>query len=178
MAPIWRQNIGMRLLAVLVVVVCGLPAPASAQQAEPQAPSAPTATATPAVDATKLGVSIARIRRELRQAEAREQEPGTLNLKYHVEVFGQAPRLDFLNDFSLAHGTPMPYGGPTHREFLDIVTPQQFRSPVVPIYGIAMWAAQKLHEKGQRSRCEQEIAEYRQLVMQGVNVAAPRCANQ
>jgi hypothetical protein len=30
--------------------------------------------------------------------------------------------------------------------------------------------------KSKKQRCEAELAEYKQLVMQGVNVAAPRCA--
>ena len=154
-----------RLAVVLVVVVLVFPGAAVAQQAEQAVP----------VDASKLGVSLDRIRRELRQAEARPQEPGTINLRYHVEVFGQAPRLDFFKDFPLDVG-PVPYGGPTHREFLEFVTPQQFRSPTVPIYGLAVWAAQKLHERSKKSRCEREIEDYRVLVMQGVAVAAPRCA--
>jgi hypothetical protein len=30
-------------------------------------------------------------------------------------------------------------------------------------------------EKSKKSRCEEEIANYRALIMQGVNAAAPRC---
>ena len=38
-----------------------------------------------------------------------------------------------------------------------------------------MWAAQWMADKSKKSRCEEEIANYRALVMQGVNVSAPRC---
>jgi hypothetical protein len=91
-------------------------------------------------------------------------------------VFGAAPPLDLIpNEFNLTYG-PVPNSAPTHQEHIEHVTPQEFRSPVVPVYGLAVWAAQKLAEKSKKSRCEQEIAEYRALVMQGVAVAAPRCS--
>jgi hypothetical protein len=154
-----------RLAALLVVVALGFPGAAAAQQPEQAAP----------VDASKMGVSLDRIRRELRQAEAREQEPGTINLRFHVEVFGQAPRLDLFKDFPLDVG-PVPYGGPTHRDVVEYLTPQQFRSPAIGISNLAVWAAQKLHERSKKGRCEREIAEYRALIMQGVAVAAPTCA--
>jgi hypothetical protein len=37
------------------------------------------------------------------------------------------------------------------------------------------WAAQQLVNKSRKSECEAELANYRALLMQGVNVAAPRC---
>ena len=40
---------------------------------------------------------------------------------------------------------------------------------------LAVWAAQQLWNKSKKSRCEQELAEYKALVMQGVAVTAPRC---
>ena len=44
------------------------------------------------------------------------------------------------------------------------------------VSALAFWAAQQLWDKGKKSRCEEEIANYRALVMQGVSVAAPRCS--
>ena len=148
-----------RLAAFLLVAFMALPGVASAQEQ---------------VDVTKLGVSLDRIKRELRQAEASEQtEGGPLKLQIHVEVFGRAPKIDFLEGFSPSG--PLPYGSPTHREVLDVITPQQFRAPVMQFSSVVYWATQKLWERSRKSRCEQEIAEYRALVMQGVAVAAPRC---
>ena len=40
---------------------------------------------------------------------------------------------------------------------------------------LAMVAAQMLFQYSKKRRCEAEIEEYRQLVMQGVAVAAPKC---
>jgi hypothetical protein len=69
----------------------------------------------------------------------------------------------------------VPHSAPTHQEHIEFVTPREFRSPAVPIYGLAMWAAQKLGDRSKKARCEQEVAEYRAMVMQGISVAAPRC---
>jgi hypothetical protein len=58
---------------------------------------------------------------------------------------------------------------------MQFVTPQIYRTPGVPISVLAAWAAQWFWERNKKSRCEEEIANYRALVMQGVAVSAPRC---
>jgi hypothetical protein len=161
----------MRALAVLTVIV-GLTAPAWAQD---QQPAKPASAETPAIDATKLGVSLSRIQKGLRTAETRQKiNPEGLRLEFNVQVFGTAPRIEFLKDVDLMYG-PVPGTAPTHREFVEMVTPPIYRTPVVPISAFAVWAAQWMADKSKKSRCEEEIANYRALVMQGVNVSAPRC---
>jgi len=153
-----------RVVAFLVVMALGWPAVGWAQ-----------ATQAPAIDASKMGVSLDRIRRQLAAEPTEVMSADGLKLNIRVDVFGQAPPLDFIpEDFSLSFG-PTPHSAPTHRDHIEFVTPQEFRSPPVPIFGLAVWAAQKLSEHSKKSQCEQEIAEYRALVMQGVSVAAPRC---
>jgi hypothetical protein len=121
-----------------------------------------------------MGVSLSRIQRELRQAEVREDRGDSpLSLEFHVEVYGTAPTIDLLKDYPLIG--PVPYGAPTHQEVIDFLTPEAFRSPMIPFSSLAVWAAQKLVTRSKRQRCEAELAEYKRLVMQGVNVAAPRC---
>jgi hypothetical protein len=153
-----------RLGALLIVAALGLPASGWAQ------------TADRTVDVTKLGISLDRIRTELKKTETREtitSENGRLNVR--IEVLGLAPPIQFVpDDFSLVYG-PVPHSAPTHSEHIAFVTPQEFSSPVVPIYSVAVWAAQKLAEKSKKAKCEEEIANYRALVMQGIAVAAPRC---
>jgi hypothetical protein len=150
-----------RLTAVLLVALFALPAGVFAQ--DPQS-----------VDATKMGVDLSRIKRELAQAQTEEASgDDPLRLRFTVEVVGSAPKIDLLEGFSV--DGPMPYGPPTHREFLDVVTPREFRTPVVPFYGLAVAAAQKLWQYNKKRQCEAEIEEYRRLVMQGVAIAAPRC---
>ena len=161
-----------RLASFLLIGALAMPAAAVAQNVNGTA-TAPSAEVPARVDASKLGVSLDRIRRELNQAQASEQQGDALRLDFHVQVIGRAPRIDLLEGFDL--DGPAVYGGPTHREVIDFLTPQAFKSPTVPISSVVYWAAQQLWQKSKKSRCEQEIAEYRALVMQGVPVAAPRC---
>ena len=128
------------------------------------------------IDASKMGVSLSRIQKGLRIAEATEQQRGTvpLRLDIQIQVFGAAPRIDVLKDVDLLNGA-VPNAPPTHREVIDFLTPQIYRSPVMPISALMGWAAQQLYDRGRKANCEAEIANYRSLLMQGVNVAAPRC---
>jgi hypothetical protein len=162
----------MRALALLVLLA-GVSAPAWAQDAPP--PAQPESAGTIYIDPTKLGVSLERIQKGLRIAEAREQRRGEgLRLEYNVQVFGTAPRIDVLSGFDLFNGK-VPDTAPSHREFIEHVTPQIYRSPTMPVSSFAAWAVKWLVEKGNKAKCEEEIAAYRELLMQGVNVAAPRC---
>jgi hypothetical protein len=162
----------MRLL-LLILVLGGLAAPAWAQ-AQQTAQADPAEA--PAIDARKLGVSLERIQKGLRTAEAQEkQSKDGLRLEFNVQVFGTAPRIDVIPDgVDLRYG-PVPGTAPSHSQFLEFVTPQIYRTPAMPVSALAVWAAQWLAEKSKKTRCEEEIANYRALVMQGVNVSAPRC---
>ncbi len=156
------------VLTLLCLLGAAVPSPA-------QTP-APPAEATPQVDPSKMGISLERIVRGLRFEEAKEQRSESpLKLEYQVQVFGTAPRIDILEGFDIGQGQPLQYGAPTHGDFLNHLTPQAYRSPTVPLSSVAVWAIGQLMQRGTKSKCEQEIAEYRALVMQGVRVAAPRC---
>ena len=159
-----------RLVAVVLAAHLAAPGALWAQAGQPAPESKP-----PAVDASRLGVSLDRIKRELAQAEAADAAPddGRIKFSFSVEVVGSAPKIDLLQGFSLKGGVP--YGSPTHQEVLDVITPREFRSPAVPFSAIAFWAARQLYEKSKKTRCEEELAEYKRLVMAGVAVAAPRC---
>ena len=151
----------MRFIALLLVASIAVPAGAFAQEA---------------VDATKMGVDLSRIKRELAQAQAADEAAAEdpLRLTFRVEVVGIAPKIDLLEGFSVDGAVP--YGPPTHQEVLDQLTPQEYRSPVIPFYSLAILAAQKLFQYNKKKQCEAEVEEYRALVMQGVAVAAPRCS--
>jgi hypothetical protein len=159
-----------RFIALVVAAQLALPGALWAQAAQP-APTQPP----PPVDASRMGVSFDRIKRELAQAQAADAVPDDSRLKFSftVEVVGSAPKIDLLEGFSLRGGVP--YGSPTHNEVLDVITPRYFRTGSVPFSAIAFWAAQQLAEKSKKTRCEEELAEYKKLVMAGVAVAAPRC---
>lgn len=159
--------------ATALLIVAMLASPAAAQQ-PPAESGADKPAARDTIDPAKLGISLDRIRRELRQAQESEQQgDDPLRLRFTVEVFGKAPEIDLLGDFPLVG--PVPYGAPTHQEVLEFLTPKEFRSPALPISAITYWAAQQLMNRSRRQRCEEELEEYKRLVMQGVNIAAPRC---
>jgi hypothetical protein len=158
----------MRGLVLFLFFTC-LAAPSFAQDAQP-APAP-----DPPIDVTKLGVSLSRIQRGLFIAESREKQGGdAMRLRFNVQVYGQAPKIEVLKGVDLFNG-PVPGTAPSHGQMIEFWTPQIYRTPGLPVSALAMWAAQHFWEKGKKSRCEEEIAEYRTLVMQGVNVSAPRC---
>ena len=156
----------MRGLAVLIVLA-GLARPAFAQD-PPPAPD-------PAIDATKLGVDLARIQKGLRVAETKEKSSSDgLRLSFSVQVYGQAPKIDVLQGIDLFNGA-VPGSAPSHNQLIEFWTPEIYRTPTMPVSALAFWAAQHFWEKSKKARCEEEIANYRALIMQGVNVSAPTC---
>src|SRR5688572_9510061 len=98
----------MRVIVVLLVAIFAVPPGAFAQE-------------KPAVDATKMGVDLSRIKRELAQAQAEDESDDPLRLRFRVEVVGTAPKIDFLEGFNVEG--PVPYGPPTHQEVLNVLTP-------------------------------------------------------
>jgi hypothetical protein len=110
------------------------------------APAQNPAQAQEAVDVAKLPINLARVQRALRAAEAREEREG-LNLRYIVSVYGQAPRIQlFTKADNLAFGRA-PYGGPTHSEILEVITPKEFRAPVANFGAALRWLSDKAKEK-------------------------------
>jgi hypothetical protein len=156
----------MRRPAILLcLAVLALSRPAWAQ-----APPSDTA-----IDVTKLGVSIDRIRRELSDASEETRLDSGLKLSFRIEVFGQAPPLDIIGDFDVVSG-PVPGSAPSHREVIEFLTPEEFRAPAASFSNLFVWAAQKLSERSRKSACEEEIARYRAQVLSGISVSAPTCA--
>jgi hypothetical protein len=94
------------------------------------------------VDVSRLPIDIERIQRELQQSASREEHEG-LNLRYVVEVYGQAPPIVFFGpDDDLVHG-PVPHGAPTHKEMIEHVTPQEYRAPAADLGALARWLAER-----------------------------------
>ena len=82
-----------------------------------------TTTAEPAepLDPDSLPVSLKKIQRALaRDPAIRVSEERT---KFRVEVFGRKPTIDEILGPDWHRG-PAPYGGMTHQEFLNMVTPK------------------------------------------------------
>ena len=120
-------------IALTAVMLFGLARVSAAQSVPPANPTGTSGNAavTPGVvatvDVTRLPLDLRRIERQFRQSEIREERRG-LDLRYFVEVYGRAPNIVlFTKEDNLEYG-PAPYGGPTHREMLEMMTPRQFRN--------------------------------------------------
>ena len=158
----------MRGFAPFLLIVC-LATPCVAQDAPPPKPE-------PEIDVTKLGVSLKRIQRGLFIAESREKQGGdAMHLEFNVQVYGKSPKIEVLKGIDLFNGA-VPGTAPSHNQMIEYWTPQIYRTPTMPVSALAVWAAQQFWAKSKKSRCEEEIADYRALVMQGVSVSAPRCS--
>lgn len=115
-----------RVAAAVVLLV--LAAPASGQEAP--------------IDARRLPVSLQRIHRELKQSTVREERDG-VNLRYTVEVFGQAPPLELFTPGEDLSTGPVPGTAPTHRDMVDHVTPREYRAPAADFSALLRWLAER-----------------------------------
>ena len=92
-------------------------------------------------------VSLERIRRGLVGASRTRGSRKGLKLEYYVEVYGRAPKIDLFTETENVKTSPVMYGGMTHQEFLNLVTPQEFRAPAADIpsaiAALIKWATQK-----------------------------------
>jgi hypothetical protein len=115
------------LAAILLFSVAGLRAQQSAAQpakspAQPQAQSAPTS-------ADAMGVSLKNIRRQVKQEPGTPKASGTgLRYDFFVDVWGKRPAINFFKDYDLSTGGTVRWGGVTHQEILNAVTPYNFRA--------------------------------------------------
>src|SRR5262245_33747012 len=90
------------------------------QPATPPSSTAPGAAEAP-VNADDLPVSLARIQRALAgppPIKLNEEHP-----VFRLEIFGRKPTIEDILGERFWVG-PVPYGGMTHQDFLDMVTPK------------------------------------------------------
>ena len=123
-------------------------------------PDGSARTAAPADE--DLPVSLDRIRRALAR-------PPALDLRgkpvFRVEVFGRKPTIEDILGPDFLKG-PVPYGGMTHQEFLNMVTPKDVQGyaaftnkegMTVAATSLALqWALQKAIHKFEQARNERE----------------------
>ncbi len=125
------QHIRTFGLLVGLVAVLGMASDAAAQET---------------VDVSRLPLNLDRIQRELRQSAIREERQG-LNLRYVVEVCGQAPPIVFFwPEANLVYG-PVPSGAPTHREMIEHVTPKEYRAPAADFSALLRWLADRARKQ-------------------------------
>src|ERR1044072_8655689 len=98
------------------------------------------------VDVKRLPIDLARVTTQLRQSAATESHNG-LHIRYTVDVYGQAPRIElFTKQDNLGTG-PVPYGAPSHREFIEHNTPQEYRAPAADLGSLSAWLTAKAAKK-------------------------------
>ena len=146
------------LLLIAAVLLTGPPQQATSQPSMVSNPDGSARTAAPADE--DLPVSLDRIRRAL-------SRPPALDLRgkpvFRVEVFGRKPTIEDILGPDFLRG-PVPYGGMTHQEFLNMVTPKDVQGyaaftnkegMVVAATSLALqWALQKAIHKFEVARDE------------------------
>ena len=127
------------ILATLTVVgiAASAAAPAFAQDAS---------AGRQEVNVKLLPISLHRIQRELQQSSSTESREG-LRLRYQIDVYGRAPAIEFFTKADNLTNGPVPYGGPTHKEMLYMMTPQEFRAPVMDFTSFMRWLADRANKK-------------------------------
>jgi hypothetical protein len=96
----------------------------------------------PAIDVSRLPINLERIQRELRQSAEREERQG-LNIRYVIDVYGQAPPIVLYDPaFDLVHG-PVPNSSPTHKDMIEHVTPIEYRAPAADLGALLRWLADR-----------------------------------
>ena len=151
----------------------------SAVQATPQQPKpgdTPQANAAK-VDPADLPVSLDRIQRALAKTPVlkfdQEQKP-----VFRVQVFGEKPTIEEILGEDFGKG-PVPYGGMTHQEFLNMVTPKDVQgyaafsnkegAVVAATSFLLQWTLQKALLKYRESRDERAREAARKEVLDALN---------
>lgn len=156
----------MRIILVLVLIA--LAAPVVAQDAPaPKAPPPPQqrSTDTPpekrstdaapqgSVNPDQLGVSLDRIRLRFQRTGLFEPvfDSYKLKLSTYVDVVGKAPPLRLFGpDANVKNeltSRAVPFGGPTHRDMLQVMTPQEFRTPAMDMTALFEWLSRQFKDK-------------------------------
>ena len=133
----------MRTIPVVssALLVVGLAAGADAQTID-ISPQPATASPAPPESTQQYGLNLARIQRGLQKSAERQDYDG-LNLRFYVNVYAPAPPIKLFTPLdNLLYG-PVPYGGPSHRDMMNVMTPQEFSAPAADFSGIARWFANK-----------------------------------
>jgi len=149
----------------------------AAQQGAAPAPAAPAVEqAAPPAQAVDLGVSLERI-------QQRVSRPPVIKTKgvrpvFRVEVFARKPTVADLLGPDYLRG-PVPAGGMSHQEFLNMVTPEEFRGMAMFTNKEAMtiaatslalqWGLMKAIDKLKDARTERAKEAARKEVLEAMN---------
>ena len=131
-----------RRIALPALILVGLTAlPVWAQQAAQ--PQRDVVVNSAGLDVNRLPVNLNRINQSLRRSQEREERVG-LNLRYTIEVYGSAPRIQWFDPArdNLFSGA-VPHTAPSHQDMIQFWTPQEFRSPAMDLNSLGRWLTDK-----------------------------------
>jgi len=131
----------LKRASLIGLLIIGVAHAAAAQQGSVEASRLPAS-----VDVSRLPIDLAKITRQLRQTQSTESHDG-LHIRYTVDVYGAAPRIEFFTKEDNLQTGPVPYGGPTHREMINHVTPQEFSAPIADFSALFRWLADRGNKK-------------------------------
>jgi hypothetical protein len=130
------------------------------------------------VDPVDLGVDLDRIQRALAQTPKLRFDPQNNRPVLRVQVFGDKPAIDDILGPDWAKGA-VPYGGMTHQEFLNLVTPEDVKGyaafsnkegiTVAATSFLLQWSLQKAIQKYNETQDERARAAARQEVLDALN---------
>src|SRR5688500_12272395 len=96
---------------------------AQAPEAQP-APSSTNGSTAPGVNPDRLPIDLEKIQKALGKPPAIRLE--TNRSVFRIEIFARRPTIEDILGRDFLRG-PVPYGGMTHQEFLNMVTPSDVR---------------------------------------------------
>jgi hypothetical protein len=99
------------------------------------------------VDVKRLPIDLTKITRDLRQSAATDASKGGLRIRYSIAVYGAAPQIQFFTKQDNIANGPVPYGAPSHREFIEHNTPIEYRAPGADLGALFAWLAEKAAKK-------------------------------
>lgn len=159
-------------LIILIAAAPGQNPPGTAAQATKE-PSKQQETPALKLKAEDLPVDIDRIQRALANTPMLRFDKDDRPV-FRVEVFGEKPTIDDILGPDWQKG-PVPYGGMTHQEFLDMVTPKDVQgyaafsnkegAVVAATSFLLQWTLQKAIARLQNSKDEREREAARQEVI-------------
>ena len=119
---------GIPAILLLLLLVPQVGAQQMPAETPPSSQVKPQSQAPPPSAESSLGVSLKNIRNQV-PVPSESQRPAAEGLRYDffVDVYGKRPAIDFFKDFDLSRGGAVKWGGVTHQEILNAVTPFPFR---------------------------------------------------
>jgi len=103
---------------------------------------------SPAIDATKLGVSFERVRMQL--ALPAPTKTTGLKIQETIEVVGKAPK-PLIWDPKTVNLTSqaVPFGAPTQKDIMKLIVPKEFQTYPFDLNALMQWLMEHLNKKSE-----------------------------